>query len=161
MINRENYEAFLIDLLEGNLSEGQEKELQDFLLENPDLAPDNDLPGLSPVMEDEKFPSKADIKKGGSGSHITRGNFEQFCIARKEGDLSAEMIQKFAVFLSCNPDLEATASVYDKLKLRSDNSIVYPYKQNLRRKPATLLSLPCIISCCFCCHINFRLTVPA
>lgn len=139
MITRENYEIFLIDLLEGNLPEGLEKELQDFLVENPDLVPDDDLPGLSLYLKDEVFPSKDDIKKGATGSVITGGNFEQFCIAWKEGDLNEEMDEMFRIFLSRNRGLELTASVYDRLTLQSDKSVVYPDKQKLRRKPVKVL----------------------
>lgn len=55
MINKDNYEAYFLDYLEGNLSEKDKKELELFLIENPKLgeelkAYDNSL-FLIPDME--------------------------------------------------------------------------------------------------------------
>lgn len=41
-ITKENYEAFLLDMAEGNLSKANEELLNVFLLENPELMPLND-----------------------------------------------------------------------------------------------------------------------
>jgi len=56
MINRENYEIYFIDFLEGNLSEEERAAVELFLLENPDLAAeiDGDLPTLTPTGTNQR-----------------------------------------------------------------------------------------------------------
>ncbi len=69
-INRNNYEAFFIDYLDGNLAADSCDELQLFLLQNPDLAEEleemkamgNPLSFLS-TSEEDLYPAKQALKK--------------------------------------------------------------------------------------------------
>ena len=90
-INRNNYEAFLLDLMEGRLSLSDQQKVRDFLKLNPDCsAPlyDSELW----VLENRNtlFAGKEKLKKEfiNSDSVISESNFDLFSIARMEGDLT-------------------------------------------------------------------------
>jgi len=90
-INKNNYEAYLLDLMEGNLSLEDQQKLRDFLQLNPDCAMLHDLSGPW-ILEDHKviFSGKELLKKEfpNSESTLTASNFDLFSIARMEGDLT-------------------------------------------------------------------------
>lgn len=132
-INRDNYEAYLLDLAEGRLSPELERELMDFLGKNPDANSDIDIQAMSLPLSDENFPWKDDLKKGGSDSKITLHNYRQFCIAQMEGDLSAFAEERLQDFLSRNPAVAHDASIYSKLILKPDKTVVFPQKNLLRK----------------------------
>jgi len=90
-IDRNNYEAYLLDLMEGNLSVEDQQKLRDFLKLNPDCALFHDL--SEPwILEDEQviFAGKEQLKKElpHASSVLTESNFDLFSIARMEGDLN-------------------------------------------------------------------------
>ncbi len=63
-INKENIEQYFFDFVEGNLSKSQQKELEQFVLENPEFKPDFDAWKAS-VLPDEKIvaPDFSDLIK--------------------------------------------------------------------------------------------------
>ncbi|MEN9638986.1 MAG: hypothetical protein RLZZ262_854 [Bacteroidota bacterium] len=62
-INRNNYEAFLIDYLEGNLTPDAQHQVEAFLLANPDIQAEcEDVMGFSLPQEAVSFDDKQDIK---------------------------------------------------------------------------------------------------
>ncbi|MCK4881373.1 MAG: hypothetical protein KAS82_11950, partial [Bacteroidales bacterium] len=89
-INRHNYEAYLLDLLEGRLSVEDQQKLHDFLLLNPDCT--GELTEMEPwVLEGEKICfHNSNLLKKEIPNHTTElsdHNFDLFSIARMEGDL--------------------------------------------------------------------------
>jgi hypothetical protein len=139
IINRENYEAFLLDLIEGNLSDDQKNILKHFLNENPDLTVEDNpadirLPDSGKIsVTGTGFPLKEELKKGGLNREINVGNYEQFCIARLEGDLSARTENRLEKFLSENPGLGKSADIFGLTILKADSSVVFPGKNVLRK----------------------------
>jgi hypothetical protein len=133
-ICRDNYEAFLLDLMEGRLTESRKEDLLRFLGENPDLAVDFDFDIITIPDDAVYFPQKGDLKKGDCGQEVTRANFGQFCIARMEGDLSEARVRELEVFLENNPDCAGEASIYSRLHLVPDESVVFPMKNTIRKK---------------------------
>ncbi len=90
-INRDNYEAFLLDLLEGRLSVEDQQQLQDFLQLNPDcdaLLPETE----SWILEGSQvpYPGREQLKREfpAPSTMLTDHNFDLFSIARMEGDLN-------------------------------------------------------------------------
>jgi len=68
IINKNNYEAFLLDLSEGNLTLAEEKALIDFLVEHPELEVDVEgLPVLAADQAKLDPTFKADLLRGGGG----------------------------------------------------------------------------------------------
>ncbi len=137
-INRENYEAWLLDMMEGELSAEQEEEVRKFMEKNPDLEIGTDLVDITLTPCEIKFPIKEHLKKGAGSCQITKGNYEQFCIAQIEGDLSASAETALDEFLSDNPECARTARLYGIVKLKPDNSVFFSEKHLLRkRSPAS------------------------
>ena len=92
-IDRHNYEAYLLDQLEGRLSVEDQQQLQNFLLLNPDCA--GELREIEPwVLEgmEHSFQNKGLLKKElpNPSSKLNEHNFDLFSIARMEADLSPE-----------------------------------------------------------------------
>ena len=91
-INRNNYEAYLLDLMEGRLSVSDQQKVRDFLMLNPDCSPS--LLGPEPwILEPEEVPysGRDKLKKElpNADTEISESNFDLFSIARMEGDLTA------------------------------------------------------------------------
>lgn len=91
-INRNNYEAYLLDLMEGKLSVSDQQKVRDFLLLNPDCSPS--LHGPDPwILEPEEvlYSGRDKLKKEfpSADTEISESNFDLFSIARMEGDLTA------------------------------------------------------------------------
>ncbi len=131
-INKETYQAFLLDMTEGRLSAGQQEELLRFLEENPGLEADPDIGNITLPVSNIAYPSREGLKKGASAEEITTGNYDQFCVARLEGDLSASGEEKLDAFLESNPLCAADALIYKRLVLKADESVVYPDKESLK-----------------------------
>ena len=104
-INRHNYEAFLLDLQEGNLSVDDRKQLQDFLLLNPDCN-DEILKGEPWFLEPERvrFPGSDTLKKElpNGSSMLIDSNFDLFSIARMEGDLTGEQEEAHQIMVDAD-----------------------------------------------------------
>ncbi len=90
-INRNNYEAYLLDLMEGKLSVSDQQKVRDFLMLNPDCSPS--LLGPEPwvlepgeVLYSEREKLKKELPDADTG--ISESNFDLFSIARMEGDLT-------------------------------------------------------------------------
>jgi len=87
-IDRSNYEIWLIDWIDGNLSELQVEQLQLFLRENPDIKEEfNELTTLRLLPVEKSFPHKNQLKK--TTADISGSQFEYLCLAFLENDLSA------------------------------------------------------------------------
>lgn len=134
-IDRKNYEVFFLDYLEGSLSTDKEAMLHQFLEENPDLAQEIeafDMPLLEPQAV-SLMPQKAKLKKTQQDVFAHPEFFDDFCIARIEGDLSLQQGLDFARFMNENPEKQEQAQRYEYTKLKADTSIVYPKKRALKQ----------------------------
>lgn len=134
LINRENYEAYLLDLFEGELSPDQEQVLREFLDLNPDLDPGPDILDITLTPAETEFRFKDALRKGPVAWQINENNYEQFCIARLEGELDTSTEKELAEFLSANPSCAAEARLYELISLKPDKCLKFPGKYALRKK---------------------------
>lgn len=130
-IDIHNYEAYLLDLSEGNLQEEFQIELELFLIQHPEL--NIDLAELSPVSLDKdvtRYSEKNNLKKSESDL-VSDAQF----IAYIEQQLSLE--ERFHVEKSCdiNPLLLKELALYKATIATADTSVVYSDKRELKRKP--------------------------
>ncbi|MEO6302234.1 MAG: hypothetical protein ABIP51_03570 [Bacteroidia bacterium] len=117
-INLHNYEAFLIDYLDGNLSETAIAELKALILANPQL--DIDLNNLDlPVFtsDDTKIDFKNDLKKQDTF------NEDEELINYLENNLPEVARKAFELMLLSNKDLAKRLSTYQKTVLSFDESL--------------------------------------
>lgn len=133
-INIDNYEAYLLDFSEGNLTDELQMELELFLIQHPEL--DINLSDLSLISLNEEsisFSNKNSLKKA-----ETDLVSEDQLVAYIEGQLSVK--EKTEVEKSCsnNPLLAKELALFQKTILQVDSSIVYPNKNELKRKPKVI-----------------------
>lgn len=129
-INIENYEAFWLDYLEGNLSLQEEKLLQEFLGNHPILRENLEIvEPLKPFSKIE-FSKKSILRKEvASLGKINKNNFEEYFAYAVDGEYLEEVLP----FTRLNPFLEKEFDYYKKTKLSADKSILYPNKKHLKK----------------------------
>jgi hypothetical protein len=133
-INRNNYEAFFIDYLEGNLDEKMVDDFIEFLQQNPDLKEELSLFETVSIGQEEITFSKKELLL--KGKYDIENEFNQAAIARLEGDFSALEKIEFENYLSAHPDKQKEAELFSKTKLQPDKSLVFSKKKKLLRYSA-------------------------
>ena len=131
-INTDNYEAFLLDAIEGRLSPEDQAALLVFLSEHPELEADFDL-------ADFELPTVAAAEKSGFDALRMPAPFtskDLWMAAVAEGDLD----DAFARAALADADHAAAIAGLKRMKLAPDNAVVYPNKAALRRG-ATVIQL--------------------
>jgi len=132
-ITRSNYESYFLDFLEGNLDPTLLDEFRLFLKENPDLASELEMGDLLTLdaNNDIHFEAKEELKKSVSVQEL---EFQQRAVAYYEGDLSSDEQKNFEASLSENAAIATEAQQFGELKLVADPAIVYPHKEQLKKK---------------------------
>jgi hypothetical protein len=129
-INQHNYEAYLLDSMEGRLSAEQQLELDTFMALHPELA--IDLEGLAEMTFDPQqavFPHKEILKK--TGADLVSS--EQF-IGYIEQQLSPEEKLRMEEHCAANPALAKELELYKKTIAIADTSVVFEDKEGLKRR---------------------------
>jgi hypothetical protein len=133
-INIENYEAFLLDYMEGNLSTEDFVSLQMFAAQHPHLNIDlNDLELVELETEKIHFNQKENLKK-------PLVSDEQF-VAYIENELNAD--QKKNIEAACASDnaLAKELRLYKSTIVSADASIVFENKNSLKKQETKVLWL--------------------
>jgi hypothetical protein len=133
-INRNNYEEYFLDFLEGNLSPSEEDLLMSFLDKNSDLKEELELLNEFPeVRIEETFPEKSNLKKSENNIESNTDNFNELCIARIEGDLSKEASHEFDSFISENKKRKKEFELFTLTKVQADKSIIFENKHRIKK----------------------------
>ena len=106
LIDRNNYESYFLDFLEGNLPEKDIDKLMAFLKNNPDLE-ESLLHFETYVIESKKEISLDKsflLKSLDHFQSINNNNFDEFCVAWYENDLSPFSKEEFSKFLVLHPE---------------------------------------------------------
>lgn len=131
-INRENYEPYFIDLLDGTLSNEMVDELLDFLRLNPDLA--EELKGLEgiqlPLENLPKYDHQKLLKSGLDQSDV----FNETCIRYLENDLSEKEEKELQLYLSKHTKAKAEYNLFKATISEPDLMVVYPNKDALKHR---------------------------
>ena len=137
-LNRENYEAFMLDYLEGNLSPSAMMAFKVFLEENPDLKTDIFQTGRFRLRPNPAyFHHKELLKKMPLAALEDIPEPDKSCIASIEKDLpEAEMIL-FKEKVNRDTSVQETMKSYEKVVLKGD-PVIFPGKRNLK-KPVFLI----------------------
>ncbi len=133
-INRNNYEPYFVDYLEGNLDEQLVDDFIEFLQQNPDLK--EELSFFEPVVvspENQSFNNKKILYKEKFDAEET---FNHAAVARLEGDISPLEKAEFENYLLIHPEKQKETALFAKSKLLPDFSVVYTLKNKLRRQSA-------------------------
>lgn len=137
-INRNNYQAYLLDLMEGRLTSEDSRKLRDFLLLNPDCDEglnENHTWYLEPGTM--SFEGKENLKKVFPDhlTPVTSSNFELLSIARLEGDLSSQQVKDHDRLVDVDAGKRKEWETWKMTRLRGSN-IVYSEKDRLIKTPA-------------------------
>lgn len=134
LINRENYEAFYLDYLEGNLNEEQRLAFLSFLKQHPEFKIDEELIFLSEENDqplDSSFLSS--LKVFDHTESITPANCESFMIADIEGILPLTKKIELKDFLANHPELQVDYKLFQYTRLKADSSIIFEEKSRLKK----------------------------
>lgn len=135
-INRNNYEAFLLDLLEGRLSSEEERELNTFLKDHPEFSaemPDVNLFSLE--KNALAYPHRDQLKKEFpvAGTPVSEANFDMYSIARMEGDLDPLQEQEHEAMLERDEEKSMEWQYWQLTRLVPE-TLSYPAKQSLKKR---------------------------
>jgi hypothetical protein len=131
-IDRSNYEIWLIDWLDGNVTGNQVEQIKQFLAENPDLGEEfRDFTALNLKASSKSFPFKEQLKK--SNADIPVSQFEYLCVANLENDLSAEQEDELKEIIDRDPEKKRTFEIFQKTILKPV-AIGFKYKNRLIRR---------------------------
>ncbi|MCJ7448120.1 MAG: hypothetical protein MUO72_10525 [Bacteroidales bacterium] len=132
--DRSNYEIWLIDWLDGKLSEHQIGQLQEFLDINPDLREEAVSFPFSHLSPDDKpFPEKNLLRRTPSELHYSQ--FEYLAVAYLENDLSPDQLTELNESIEHNEEKRRVFNSIQKLKLTPPR-LRYNYKGRLLQKTA-------------------------
>ena len=133
-IDLHNYEAYLLDFSEGNLSDEGQMELELFLIQHPELEINLDeLSLMSLENETVSFTDKSNLKR--TESDLVSG--AQF-IAYVENQLTEAERLEIEKSCAANPSLLKELVLYNSTIARADESIVFEKKESLKRKPKVI-----------------------
>lgn len=137
LITKYNYEAYLLDYVEENLSPELVAELMLFLEQNPHFK--EDLEGfenykLSPEVS--PFFDKSTLIK--DASLITLSNYEDFIIAEIEGENSIESSTALQLFLSQNPEKKEDLTAYQNTRLVGE-TVLFKNKKAIKKKAGVVI----------------------
>lgn len=133
IVNRNNYQIFITDFYDGNLSRMEENTLMRFLDENPDLRAEFDDFNTFPLHPDiscrvDKSGLKRDLR------HLNSENLEVYAITITENDIEGDQAQEIKMILESIPEGRNLLSDYSRIKLVAQD-ISYPDKRGLKRIP--------------------------
>lgn len=142
-INIENYEAFYLDYLEGNLSNELEASLLAFLEENPSLISDDDLLDVRLTEPAATMDAswKNTLKIDLSSEAITTANVETFLIASVEQQLDPKQEAELATFLAQHPVWFNEYQRFQQTRFQPDFSLQYPDKHTLKKGATRIIPL--------------------
>jgi len=135
-ISRNNYEEFFIDYIDGSLNSLQITELMKFLSKNADLKFELDnFENFAFKPEPILYSEKENLKKRPQEKNfaINNNELDNYCIAKMEGDLTAENEADFDNFLIKNPDKQKTFDLYKKTIIQPDLNIKFENKSLLKK----------------------------
>ena len=139
-ISIDNYEAYLIDYMDGRLNNAEIQQLKAFCVQNhinfEELI--EDLPVLestNDTFDEKEYLFKNKIVPFGS---INEDNYEERFIAYQELLLDGEEEREVEDFADKNPFLLKDLRTYGNCRLEPDTSIVFKDKDNLKKKTVIL-----------------------
>ena len=138
LLNHDNYEFYFIAYHEGDLSDDEKIQVEDFIDQNPSLMPEFEqfLQVSAIDRHEEIFDDKSDIKfvELSTNDFVSYSDFEILCVDSVEGNISDEDSIKLSKAISENSELESLFALYAKTKLHADESIVFDNKESLYQR---------------------------
>lgn len=136
MINRSNYEIYMIDYLDGRLNASEVSELLLFIEQHEDIRAEFELlqQHTEPVHADENisFGDKNGLKK--PAYNDIKDGMQQQLIAYMEHDLSLADRMQIAQQQLIYPELKKDLELFEQTRFAADTRIVFPHKKQLKKQ---------------------------
>ncbi len=134
-ISKHNYEIFILDFIEGNLSEERASELMLFLEKNPDLK--KEAEGIENIRLNPEnnivFEKKDALLKKTKAEAYEISEFDYLCVADLEKDITDE--EKKLLKKQLHKDKNNnTYKVFRNTLLQADRGILFPNKNRLKKQ---------------------------
>lgn len=137
-INHDNYEALLLDYIEGRLNASTAQALRRFIDQHPSLGSWEELTADLPLISEDyvDFPDKTNLLMPEivAVDGINEHNFEEYFIAWYEGALSADEKTAVERFLMLNPSLKSEFRLAGMVYVLPDTNVVFSEKEKLIKK---------------------------
>ena len=137
-IDKNNYEAYLLDYMEGTLDGKGRGALALFFRQYPDLRVDLDgyesahlMPDNNLVYAEKQLLKRLEVRCFGP---IHQENYEEWIIAFLEGDLSPGGQNDFDGFVKLNPAVQQEIAAFKSTFLVPDQAVIYQAKEGLKKK---------------------------
>lgn len=167
-IDLNNYEAYFLDYLEGNLSPDQVAELLLFLEQHPSLKNEVEDPGLVELEPEvaPSFPHKEALRLPDYSSPITHRNEEDYFIAYREDVLPLSQRAEVEEYLLRFPGRRKDFDTYQKMILKADLQLKYAARHELKRKTTVVTRLYWYAAAAAACllvamNLNFDPSAPS
>ena len=135
LLNQENYEFYFIAYHEGDLSNDEKLQVEDFLELNPQLQKEfSSFKEVASVGSDNiVFENKENLKfiDINTDVAITHAEFETNCVDFIEGNLNPAELDGFMQIVDQNPELNKELSLFKNTKMVADKSIIFEDKDSL------------------------------
>jgi hypothetical protein len=141
-ITRNNYEAFYLDFIEGNLTDAQIKELEQFMLDHEDLAMELDieLNDYQFTADQLSFEEKESLKVKEDDGLITLESVGLMMAKSVEQQLSSIEEVQLQSFIKQH-QLEKDYAYFKATKLSPDLGVKYPTKGVLKMREPVIIPL--------------------
>ena len=133
-IDIHNYEAYLLDFSEGNLTGELQVELELFLIQHPELEINLEDLSLATVEEEATVFSNKNALKKSDTDLVSETQFISYIENQLSKDERLELEKSCAI----NPSLSKELALYTSTLAKTDMSIVFENKQSLKRKPKVI-----------------------
>ena len=136
--DRNNYEIWIIDWIEGNLGEAEEARLMAFLEKNPDIKEESDLLLKTRITAvDLQMSNKELLKK--DIADLDMSQIDLLSVSYLENDISAEQSAELQKCIETNSEAKERFSRIQKLKLKPTGE-QFKNKRSRRKSAARKIS---------------------
>ncbi|GAA0532536.1 anti-sigma factor family protein [Chitinophaga japonensis] len=133
-ITTENYEAFLLSYMDGELNAAERTALEAFLKKHPHLEQELETWQATRLQADPglQFDNREMLYRH-TGT-LTTENYETYLLSYIDGELSEKEEQALQQFLQQHPELQPALQVLQRTRLQPDPALRMPGKADLYRK---------------------------
>jgi hypothetical protein len=131
-INKNNYETYLIDYLDGKLSPSEVAEVLLFLEQFPEIAAEFEGIATTQILPIDTLFFEASSLKKPSFNQIKQ-EYETLLIDNIEGNLTAVDTDKLEKALKLYPELKHEQLLFEQTHLQPDATVVFKNKQVLKK----------------------------
>src|SRR5688572_32248405 len=135
-ITRHNYEEFFILYLDNELSSDDRRQVELFVMDNPDLKKELEMLLQTRLTPDDAvvFDKKQQLMKIASPGPINESNFEEWLLLYIDNELTREEKTAVEEFLANHPAAKTELGHLLKTKLHPEQAVIFPNKNTLYRK---------------------------